>query len=67
MRRQDLRLALLWAATVVCLGLYVRGSYTAVQAPRGGWRKVDVRALERLIKAGELSEREASFYREDVP
>lgn len=62
-RRQDLRLVLLIAMSLVLIGLHLEQIGRDAAGTGSGWRRVDLDALQRRIEAGDLSDREADWYR----
>ena len=61
LRQRDLRFLATVAAALACIvGFLLTQAGPEVA---GGWRRIDREALERRIESGELSGREASWYR----
>ncbi len=62
-RMQDLRLVVLIAISLVLIGLHLDEVGQGRSESGSGWRQVDLDALQRRIEAGDLSDREADWYR----
>ena len=62
-RVQDIRLVLLIVTSLVLIGLHLEQVGRSVGGSGAGWRNLDLDALQRRIEAGDLSDREADWYR----
>ncbi len=60
---QDLRLVVLIAISLVLIGLHLNEVGHVSSESGSGWRQVDLEALQRRIETGDLSDREADWYR----
>jgi hypothetical protein len=67
LRRRDRRFLGVVALTLACVAAYVATQSGAPETVVGGWRRIDRAALESRIEAGELSRREAVWWREVQP
>jgi hypothetical protein len=67
LRRRDLRFLGVVALNLACVAGYVATQSGAHDTAVGGWRRIDRAALESRIEAGELSRREAVWWREVQP
>ncbi|MFH2204398.1 MAG: hypothetical protein ABIJ96_14870 [Elusimicrobiota bacterium] len=65
-RPRDLKLIALCAAALALSGAYIHESRERVERAGGGYRRVDLRAVQRLIRQGELVDREAMYYRTEA-
>lgn len=63
LRRRDLPFVALCALTLALMGAYVRETLVESGIAPGGYRRVDIRAVKRLIQKGELSDRDAMYFR----
>jgi hypothetical protein len=63
LRRRDLRFLATVAAALACIVGFLLTQAGPEATGGGGWRRIDREALERRIESGELSGREASWYR----
>jgi hypothetical protein len=63
LRRRDLRFLGVVALTLACVAAYVATESGAPEMAVGGWRRIDRAALESRIESGELSGKEAVWYR----
>ena len=61
-RRRELRFLAFMLANLVCVGGYL-ASGVGVTPEKGGWRRIDLDAVEARIEAGELVRKEADWYR----
>lgn len=66
-RRRDLRFLGVVALTLAGVAAYVATQSGAPETAVGGWRRIDRAALESRIESGELSRREAVWWREVQP
>jgi len=62
-RMQDMRLVLLIVMSLVLIGLHLEQVGRGAGESGAGWRHLDLDALQRRIEAGDLSDREADWYR----
>jgi hypothetical protein len=67
LRRRELRFLGLVALTLALILLYLDAGERQAHQEGRGWRTVDLDALKRRIGAGELSDREADWYRPQTP
>jgi hypothetical protein len=67
LRRRDLRFLGVVALNLAAIGAFLATESGAPETAVGGWRRIDRAALERRIESGELSGREALWYRPVVP
>ena len=58
----DLRLLALLGSTLLCIGLFLGQQTGEAVSNTGGWRQIDLPTLQQRIDAGDLSDREASWY-----
>ncbi|MFH1723614.1 MAG: hypothetical protein ABII00_03215 [Elusimicrobiota bacterium] len=63
LRKRDLKFVALCAATLALVGVYVRDSLLVSETAQSGFRKIDFPAVRRMIRKGELVDREAMYYR----
>ena len=63
LRRRDFRFLGVVALTLAGVAAYVATQSGAPETAVGGWRRIDRAALESRIEAGELSRKEAVWYR----
>ncbi|MBW2455501.1 MAG: hypothetical protein JRI68_13360 [Deltaproteobacteria bacterium] len=61
--KTDWRLLVLVVAHGVGIAGFIGAEQESVQAERSGWRKVDQEALMEKIRAGDLVQHEADWYR----
>lgn len=61
-RRRELRFLAFMLLNLVCIAGYVGGSIGLAPEQTGGWRRIDLRAVEARIEAGELVRKEADWY-----
>ncbi len=66
-RKKDYKFVALCAASLALSGLFIRESRLVSDMIESGFRKIDIKAVMRLIKKGELVEREAMYYRAVAP
>ena len=66
-RRRDAPFLALVALTLACIAGFLATESGSPAGPGGGWRRIDREALERRIEAGDLSGREALWYRPVEP
>jgi len=64
LRRRDLRFLGVVALNLAAIGAFLATEAGAPDTAVGGWRRIDREALERRIESGELSRKEALWYRE---
>lgn len=62
-RWREARLLALVLANLVAIAGFLGGGGQQAPTQVGGWRRIDREALEARIRAGELSDREAQWYR----
>ena len=62
-RAQDLRLVLLIVMSLMLIGFHLEQAGRGAGQAGAGWRNLDLDALQRRIEAGDLSDREADWYR----
>jgi len=67
LRRRDLRFLGVVAVNLAAIGAFLATEAGAPETAVGGWRRIDRAALESRIESGELSRKEASWYREVEP
>lgn len=67
LRRRDLRFLAVVALSLASVAAYLATQSGAPQTAGGGWRRIDRAALEGRIESGELSRKEAVWYREVEP
>ncbi len=67
LHRHDWELLLLVIAMLVTLGGFLIQTLGTVAQEGAGWRRIDTEAVRRLIEAGDLSDREARWYRPVPP
>ena len=67
LRRRDRRFLGVVALNLVCVAGYLATESGAPETSVGGWRRIDRAALERRIESGELSRKEAVWWREVEP
>lgn len=67
LRRRDLRFLGVVALNLAAIGAFLATESGAPETAVGGWRRIDRAALERRIESGELSGREALWYRPVAP
>ena len=63
LRRRDLRFLGVVALTLAAIGAFLATESGAPETGVGGWRRIDRAALESRIESGELSRKEASWWR----
>ena len=61
--RRDLGLIVLVTAHLLCIGGFLRQALQTASEPVGGWRRIDLKALTERIRAGDLVNKEAEWYR----
>ena len=62
-RRRELHFLLLMLANLACIGGYLTdGVGGMTSAEHGGWRRIDIKAVEARLKAGDLVRKEADWY-----
>lgn len=66
-RKKDYKFVALCAASLALSGLFIRESRLVSDMLESGFRKIDIKAVMRLIKKGELVEHEAMYYRSEAP
>ena len=64
--RHDWELVLLISATLFALGGFLAQELGTVSREGASWRRIDTEAVRKLIQAGDLSDREAKWYRSVV-
>jgi len=62
-RWRELRLLALVLANLMAIAGFLGGGGQQAQTQIGGWRRIDLDAVVDRIRAGELSDREAQWYR----
>ena len=62
LHRNDLELLLLVGAVLLAVAGYLVQELGAARQEGASWRRIDTEAVERLIEAGDLSDREALWY-----
>ncbi len=67
MHRHDWELLLLVIAMLLTLGGFLSQELGTVSREGAGWRRIDIEAVRKLIQAGDLSDREAKWYRPVAP
>jgi hypothetical protein len=67
LRRRDLRFLGVVVLNLAAIGAFLATESGAPETAVGGWRRIDRAALERRIESGELSGREAFWYRPVAP
>ena len=67
LRRRDLRFLGVVVLNLACVAGYLATESGAPETGVGGWRRIDRAALESRIESGELSRKEASWWREVEP
>ncbi|MEE8425551.1 MAG: hypothetical protein V3S11_06960 [Elusimicrobiota bacterium] len=65
MKKRDAKFLVLCAATLLLAGLFIRESHFVVKMIEGGYRKINIELVQRFIQRGELSSKEAMYYRAD--
>lgn len=63
LRIRDWRFFLLVLVHAVCIVGFLSGGLDVAPPSTGGWRTVDLKELESRIRAGDLVDREADWYR----
>ena len=63
LRWRDLRFLGVVALNLACVAAFVATQSGAPETAVGGWRRIDRAALEGRIESGELSRREAAWWR----
>lgn len=61
---QDLRLIVLILVSLVLIGFHLNQAGGGAGEAGASWRKLDIEALQRRIETGDLSDREADWYRQ---
>ena len=64
--RQGLRLSALILASLICIAGFLYERLTLPQPPAGGWRRIDLEAVQRRLDSGELVRQEARWYRREA-
>jgi hypothetical protein len=59
---REWRLLALVGASLVVIGLYLSAGLSELQHEGSGWRRIDQRAFQRRLDAGDLTDHEASWY-----
>ncbi len=67
LHRHDWELVLLIAAMLFTLGGFLLQQLGTVSREGASWRRIDTEAVRKLIQAGDLSDREAEWYRPVTP
>lgn len=67
LRRRDLRFLGTVLLNLAAIGAFLATESGAPETAVAGWRRIDRAALERRIESGELSGREALWYRPLAP
>ena len=62
-RLRELRLLVLILANLMAIAGFLGGGGQQAQTQVGGWRRIDLDAVRDRMRAGELSDREAQWYR----
>lgn len=62
-RWREMRLLALVLANLVAIAGFLEGGGQQAHTQVGGWRRIDVEAVQVRIRAGQLSDREAQWYR----
>jgi hypothetical protein len=57
----------LLASTLLCIGLFLAHRVGDRVMAGAGWRAIDGQALQQRLEAGDLSDREASWYHASTP
>lgn len=65
-RRRDLPFLVFVALALACIAAFL-AIESGHEPTGGGWRRIDRESLERRIESGELSGREALWYRPVLP
>ncbi len=65
--RRDARFISLVLLNLLALALYLGQGALGVDDTGKAWRKIDIQAIQRLLDAGELSDREALWYHQTGP
>jgi hypothetical protein len=60
--RHDLAFLILVFASLVCVAGFLTAQFETGQQPAGGWRRVDLSAVNDRIEAGDLQRHEADWY-----
>jgi hypothetical protein len=63
----DFRLLALLGSTLLCIALFLGQQAVEITAADGGWRQIDLATLQQRIDAGDLTDREASWYHPATP
>jgi hypothetical protein len=63
LRRRDLRFLAVVALNLAAIGAFLATESGAPPTGVGGWRRIDRAALEGRIESGELSRKEALWWR----
>jgi len=61
-RLRDLRFVVLVLINLLLISGFLVSSTGGESGPPGGWRRIDLQALQTRIEAGELVDTEASWY-----
>lgn len=61
-RLRDLRFVVLVLLNLFLISGFLISGTGGESGPPGGWRRIDLQALQTRIEAGELVDREASWY-----
>ena len=62
-RRREVRFLGFMLVNLFCIAAYVAGGFGVRPEGAGGWRRIDIEAVESLIDAGDLVRKEADWYR----
>ena len=63
----DFRLLALLGSTLLCIALFLGQQAVETTAAGGAWRQIDLPTLQQRIDAGDLTDREASWYHPATP
>ena len=62
LHHKDLGFLGLIGATLILIASYLVAGYGLLDQQGSGWRRIDLKTLQQRIDAGELRDREASWY-----
>jgi hypothetical protein len=63
LRGREVRLLALVSANLLAIGGFLGAGGQQPQEQVGGWRRIDMEAVQTRVRSGELSSREAEWYR----
>ncbi len=62
-RRREVQFLAVILINLFCIAAYVADGFGVRPEGTGGWRRIDIEAVESLIDAGDLVRKEADWYR----